>query len=155
MQNCTISGNSADFQGGGTAFGTVRNCIVYYNSATIGDPNCGGDTVEYTCTTPDPGGAGNITNAPGIAGLSNPHIVSNSPCIDAGINDASWMSTAVDIDGEPRIGNGTVEMGCDEFYAGGLTGTLAAAFVADYINVAVGFPIGFETHIQGRPARYE
>ncbi|MDP2897145.1 MAG: choice-of-anchor Q domain-containing protein [bacterium] len=42
------------------------------------------------------------------------HLRSNSPCIDAGKN-ASWMWNAVDLDGNPRIINGRVDMGSYEY----------------------------------------
>lgn len=38
----------------------------------------------------------------------------NSPCYNAGTNLA-WMITAVDLDGNPRIADGTVDMGAYEF----------------------------------------
>ena len=43
------------------------------------------------------------------------HLLSNSPCIDAG--DPQYVADAerVDIDGDPRVINGTVDMGADEY----------------------------------------
>jgi hypothetical protein len=38
----------------------------------------------------------------------------DSPCIDAGVNE-EWMREAVDLDGNPRIWNGTVDMGAYEY----------------------------------------
>jgi hypothetical protein len=149
IQSCTISGNHAVDDGGGTIGGRVENCIVYFNSAAEGAANCSSGTVDYTCTSPDPGGIGNITNAPGIVGVAAPHITETSPCIDAGGNQG-WMAAARDIDGESRIGNGTVDMGCDEFYSGGQTGLISIAAAADYLNVVTGFPIEFAGDIQGR-----
>jgi len=67
--------------GGGTHGGAVSNSIVYYNSAPQ-SANCSGGTVGYSCTTPDPGGAGNITAEPMLVSAS--HIASNSPCRGAG-----------------------------------------------------------------------
>ena len=116
-RNCTIIYNSAYF-GGGTWDSVVLNCIVYSNSATQGP----GDyyipeLIEFTCTTPDPGNGwpGNITNAPQFvdAANSNFHLLSTSPCIDAGTNDA-WMTGATDLDGHQRIINARVDMGAYE-----------------------------------------
>ena len=54
------------------------------------------------------------------------HLTAESPCIDAGINEAAWLIDLpyFDFDGDPRIidgdGNGltTVDMGVDEFCLG-------------------------------------
>ena len=67
-------------------------------------------------------GAGNFTNAPGLAGLNNPHLTQGSPCIDAGNN--AYVFTATDLDGEARTNGTTVDVGCDEFWADSCTGTL-------------------------------
>ena len=42
------------------------------------------------------------------------HIQSTSPCKDAGTNGAPSLP-ATDLDGGPRIANGTVDLGCYEF----------------------------------------
>jgi len=70
--------------------------------------------LNYSCTTPDPGGTGNITNDPQFVDAvnSNFHLLATSPCIDAG-NNASAPG-ATDLDGNPRIMNGTVDMGAYE-----------------------------------------
>ena len=33
LYNCTLTGNSASYGGGGASGGTLYNCIVYYNIA--------------------------------------------------------------------------------------------------------------------------
>ena len=131
LYNCTLSGNACDdsskvdgtrqyhYAGnrGGAAGGTLYNCIAYFNYATNG-ANCGTDCVlNYCCTTPLPAnGVGNITNAPLFVdtnGWSNLHLRTNSPGINAGNND--YVTTATDLDGNPRIAGGTVDMGAYEF----------------------------------------
>ncbi|MFH0908501.1 MAG: choice-of-anchor Q domain-containing protein [bacterium] len=113
--DCTVVRNSADGFVGGVIDGEQFNCIVYYNTAPSG-PNYDGGTFTNSCTTPDPGGAGNITNAPSFVDLTstNLRLRANSPCIDAGRNEA-WMTGASDLDGNPRIFNGRVDMGAYEF----------------------------------------
>ena len=121
INNCTISGNSAGGEGGGVfcnVAGTSTNCIIYYNSAPSGHNwyNLTKTNYVYCCTTPEPGGVGNITNAPMFVniGAANYHLLEGSPCIDAGTN-LPWMIGATDLDGNPRIYDGTVDMGAYEF----------------------------------------
>jgi len=124
LVNCTITGNSANYGGGCGASDTrLKNCIVYYNTASRSGDNWYSTRpmYSYTCTTPNPGGDGNITNAPAFIDpdAGNFRILATSPCIDAGSND--FVSEAVDIDGNPRIIDGdldgvaTVDMGAYEF----------------------------------------
>ena len=98
--------------------------------------------MNYCCTTPDPGGVGNITNEPLLTGVS--HLSEGSPCIGRG--NAAYAS-GTDIDGEawslpPSIG-------CDEYHVGAVTGLLSVA-IAAYTNVSVGFPVAFTAVIEGR-----
>ena len=116
LNNCTLSGNSASNQGGGSSWGTLNNCIVYYNTAVGPDYNWIGSTMSYSCTTPDPGGVGNITSGPAFIdyAASNLRLLSNSPCINAGTNQ-DWMIDAADLDGSRRIVGKIVDMGAYEF----------------------------------------
>lgn len=91
---------------------SLRNCIIYYNTpdnfALSGPP-------EFCCTTPNPGGAGNVTAEPLFADLANGNmrLQSNSPCLNAGNN--AYAPGATDLDGRPRIVGGRVDMGAYEF----------------------------------------
>ena len=119
LYNCTLIGNSANYYGGGVSSGTLYNCVVYYNTAPIGS-NYHSCTLNYCCTTPDPpGGVGNITNDPMFANLAagNLRLLSNSPCVDAGIY-RDWMVESMDLDGKPRIMGGVVDMGAHEYESG-------------------------------------
>ena len=66
-------------------------------------------------STPLPTGGGNITNAPLYADLAadNFHLQTNSPCINSGNNASAPGGT--DLDGNPRIAGGTVDLGAYEF----------------------------------------
>jgi parallel beta-helix repeat protein len=113
LNNCTVTSNAAD-DGGGAFFGTLNNCIVYYNMAFF-DSNYLGGTFNDCCTTPLPGGAGNITNEPLFLNFEggNLRLQSNSPCINAGAN--GYVSGRTDMDGLARIVAGTVDIGAYEF----------------------------------------
>jgi hypothetical protein len=116
LTNCTLAGNTAG-RGGGSAFGAANNCILYYNSFTSGGsaPNYVGTSLNFCCTTPLPAGTGNITNDPAFVNPNGVdfHLQSNSPCINAGNN--SFVTITNDLDGNPRIVGGTVDMGAYEY----------------------------------------
>src|SRR5207244_9274701 len=64
----------------------LNNCISYFNSAPSGS-NYLTSTLNYCCTTPQPGsGSGNITQDPMFVDRfpGNFRLQSNSPCINAG-----------------------------------------------------------------------
>ena len=117
LNNCDIVGNTAQ-AGGGVYASTLNNCLVYYNMASNG-PNYYvtyyGGVFNYCCTTPLPGGIGNIANEPLVADLagSDFHLQSNSPCINAGKN--SYATNLTDWDGNPRIRGGMVDIGAYEY----------------------------------------
>jgi hypothetical protein len=116
LSNCTLSGNFAPF-GGGAAACTLNKCIAYFNAGLAAanyDDYC---TLNYCCTMPLPHshGFGNITNAPLFVDQAsgNLRLQSNSPCINAGNN--SYVTNATDLDSNPRIAGGTVDIGAYEF----------------------------------------
>ena len=80
------------------------------------DLKISGYAISFTCTTPLPLGYGNITNEPQFVDATNRdyRLLPSSSCLDAGINQ-DWMLDATDLEGNPRILNGTVDMGAYEF----------------------------------------
>jgi len=116
LNNCTVAGNSAQYAGGAWA-SALDNCIVYYNTAR---EDCYSCRLNNCCTTPLPAGVGNFTNAPLFVdtnGWANLRLETNSLCINAG-NNASVLTTT-DLDGNPRIVSGTVDMGAYEYQGPG------------------------------------
>jgi hypothetical protein len=76
--------------------------------------------LNYCCTTPLPtNGFGNITNDPLLVDYANGNLrlESNSPCINAGNN--AYVSTSTDMEGNPRIVSGTVDIGAYEYQGTG------------------------------------
>jgi hypothetical protein len=123
LNNCTISGNWAG-QGGGVCGeeatnGLLNNCIVYFNTATNGavdGENYSGGIFNHCCTAPlPPQGSGNIDLDPLFVNLAagDFHLQPGSPCVNAGLNASALSST--DLDGNPRIVGGIVDMGAYEF----------------------------------------
>jgi hypothetical protein len=117
LYNSTVAGNSASSGGGGVDNSTVRNSIVFYNSSSTG-PNSQSSTFDYCCTTPMPaGGQWNTTSFPRfvdpVGDLGDLRLQSNSPCIGSGNN--SYVQSAFDLDGLPRVIGGAVDVGAYEF----------------------------------------
>ena len=120
LYNCTLTGNSA-LRGGGAFYSTLYNCIVYYNSATNGPNYAQIWGMTNCCTTPDPGtGSGNITGAPMFVDYAggNLRLQSTSPCVNSGNNQFALLEET-DLDGNPRISAGVVDMGAYEYQAPG------------------------------------
>jgi hypothetical protein len=118
LNNCTITGN-----GGGASWAVLpnwwgqpsvlNNCIVYHNPS---GNYAGNVSFNHCCTWPLPtSGVGNITNEPAFVDLEggNLRLQPNSPCINAGNN--AYSSGTTDLDGNPRIVGGTVDIGAYEF----------------------------------------
>ena len=115
--NCTIVSNTAVSEGGING-STMSNTIIYYNKALNGTDNnyLSSSTLNYCCTTPLPAsGTGNFINAPVFANLltNNYRLQSSSLCINAGNN--SVVIGTNDLDGNPRIAGGTVDIGAYEY----------------------------------------
>jgi parallel beta-helix repeat protein/predicted outer membrane repeat protein len=139
ITNCTITNNTAWVQGGGIYCnqGTITNCILWNNLAAKG-PSISRNATDGTVTISfcdleggqaalyaDHGtftwGPGNIDADPTFALNDDYHLMSNSPCIDAGTNDLPGGLPPMDPDGLPRLldgnadGTATVDMGAYEY----------------------------------------
>jgi hypothetical protein len=116
LVNCTVAGNYSI--GFGAANGCkLANSIVYYNSNGA-YADCYQCNLTNSCTTiglgnPGPMINGCISNAPGFV---NPpgdyHLNGWSHCISAG--NTAYVTNSTDLDGNPRVVNGAVDMGCYE-----------------------------------------
>ncbi len=134
IESCTIAGN----QGGGGYSGGIYNRginadqVTFYNTIIYG--NVAGVNSNYYLTSGRPvaftnccfapalteqavidNSFGNVISAPRFvdAAGSNYHLRSSSPCFNTGLN-RSWMTGALDLDRNPRIRYGQVDMGCFE-----------------------------------------
>ena len=113
LSNCTVYGNTAA-RGGGLYNCAAQNCIVWSNVAAD-EPNCSTSRVSYSCTIPQPGGSGNITNDPVFLNVATGsyRLAAASPCIDRGA--FLPVATLCDMDGRPRVVNWIVDMGAYEY----------------------------------------
>ncbi|MGD9874689.1 MAG: right-handed parallel beta-helix repeat-containing protein [Kiritimatiellia bacterium] len=139
LQSCTVAGNTASCYGGifsgtiwtpaGYEYGLLVNCIVHDNthqqtgnSADIGgimddsmfDHVCVGSMSMEGLT-----GAGLVAGNPNLADPPNLNLalMPGSVAIDAGKHE-DWMDGTTDVDGNPRIRSGIVDLGALEFDPG-------------------------------------
>jgi len=121
--NNTIMKNSAAGNGGGISCDasspTVTNTILWNNDAPSGCEifvHSGNPIVTYCDVKGGWQGTGNIDADPLFADFSNEdiHLTFNSPCRDAGYDHG--ILPQEDYEGDPRIAQGTVDIGADEFY---------------------------------------
>ena len=102
----------------------ISNCIVWGNGS---DPNCNlvgvFAGVEYSCIGGWPceqgktDANGNFDSVPRFVNedTGDFHLTVNSPCINRGGPADSLWPDDMDIDGEPRVMGGAIDVGADEF----------------------------------------
>ena len=111
LENCTVVGNwtyayayVAASEGGGGLACTFINTIVWSNPAYLSflpGVYTDGDTFDHS-----------YTNDPGFAD-STYRLQAGSPCLDIGVN-LDWLAAATDLDGNPRVVHGCVDLGAYE-----------------------------------------
>ncbi|NCC50614.1 MAG: choice-of-anchor D domain-containing protein [Spartobacteria bacterium] len=175
IRNCVIAGNTATESGGGVMAGDgiecstlvgnqantggglwqvkAINCVIAHNSALFNADYAACESL-ISCITTTNGTVESLTNTlfadPRIVSVADPHLLPGSPAIDAGTN-LVWILEDVDIDGEPRLNGGGIDIGADELWAGGLTDTLHVAVSLPLGNQAApGYPLPFQADILGR-----
>jgi predicted outer membrane repeat protein len=98
----------------------VRNCILWGNTAKNGsqiyNTSKSNPVVSYSDVQGGAAGTGNLNSDPLYRDLANGdlHLQSGSPATDKGDNNAVPSGVTTDLDGGPRIVNGTVDMGAYE-----------------------------------------
>jgi len=132
LRNCTFVGNRSGLYGAITnslqTRATIVNCIVWNNIPADIIPSyiTGSANISYSDVEGGWPGEGNINADPlfidadgadNIFGTDddNLRLLPGSPCINAGGNTAVLPWVFTDLDGNPRIINGIVDMGAYEF----------------------------------------
>ena len=147
--NCTVSGN-VSYQGGGiyraANAGYVHNTLVYGNTSTSGDNDivakAGTKLPPETsfCNTCSSSAIGANPQAVSSAPYELPHYdlnaIAGAACIDRG--DNAFVAEGLDYAGNPRVFNGTVDIGAFEYCQTDVT----PGFTADRAY-AVGAPAQF------------
>ena len=142
LYNCTVVGNTATNDGGGAyaAAGSVNDSIVYYNNAATG-PNWYDVKFNYCCTTPAAvgGPSSSITNAPIFVNMAagDFHEQTNSPTVNDGSNSYTDpplvpLTITTDLDGNPRVVGGTVDMGAYEYQGSNYNLPIPIQWLAQY-----------------------
>ena len=108
-RNCTISGNIGTYQ---MRYGTAYNSIIYGGNYGVS---------MYGCYTSDPLF---VDEANG-----NYHLTAESSCVDAGIN--LYVNSETDLDGNPRIQNGLVDIGAYEYVPGSTPNLSSVIYVSN------------------------
>jgi len=119
--SCTVTGNMLSGNDNGSGLwlcnGTITNCIIWGNLIWGRAFNQLGSSVSptYSCFPGGSVGMGNINAEPGFVDVvgGDYHLRFNSACVDAGDNSVVDPNST-DLDGNPRIINGIVDMGAYE-----------------------------------------
>jgi hypothetical protein len=130
LVNCTVTGNTA-VNGGGVFNCTNFNSILYYNINGDFSPNTTQYPLNYCCVSlPATNGIRNITNPPLFVNLAGGdyHLQSSSPCVNSG--NTAYITAATDLDGNPRVQGGTVDIGAYEYQTP--TSVISYAYLQQY-----------------------
>ncbi len=125
LRNCTIVGNVASnaASAGGvqaTTAALIENCIVTDNvnlqSPAIANWAGTATSFRYTCSTPDLGGTGNLTDDPKFVdpAAGDFRLLAGSPCINTGLT-LEGMAAEADLSGGRRVWQRFVDLGAIEF----------------------------------------
>jgi hypothetical protein len=119
ITNCTFSGNFATVPWSAGAIDNDDSSSTVTNSILWGNwPNqIYGSLVTYSDVQGGWEGVGNIDEEPQFVSSTDLHLLPASPCIDAGDPNYAAGPNETDLDGNPRVTGGRIDMGAYEFPA--------------------------------------
>ncbi len=113
IRNCTFSRNNIAIEYDGGATAALTSCIIWEHTEPFY-----AESVNYSCVQGSwDTGIGNITDNPQFvdAGNGNYRLLKDSPCINAGDPGYIHLPGERDLDGNPRVIDGRIDMGAYEF----------------------------------------
>ncbi|HVQ24148.1 MAG TPA: hypothetical protein VMV01_03180 [Planctomycetota bacterium] len=114
LVSCTLVGNSAPVGGGmhANAVSELSHCIVWGNS--VGQLSGATGVPEWCDVEGGAPGPGNIDVDPFFVDEASGdlHLAPTSACVDAG--NPAWFPVGKDLDGDPRVLFGHIDIGADE-----------------------------------------
>jgi PKD repeat protein len=173
LNGCTVLANA--FKSACWNGSIERNCILFYNTnLTRQSEDDYSGSNEYSiesCYMPQCPCCGEWkpqVQDPRIAGLLEPHLLPDSPCIGKGagpvdgesLDDWKARFGIEDVDGELRateLPDGTVRVdaGADQFHGEALDGPLTVAIAPSADRVLPGQPLSFRAGITGKVVGFE
>ncbi len=140
INNTIVNNKTLTEQTGGGVYAlssyssVLKNNIIYYNEDSLGNQSTGdnvlptsGLNITYSCIQAGYGGSNNISIEPKLrypstqAGIGvdieyvNYSLSKNSPCFNIGTGSLAGLNiTSLDIDGNSRVQNAIVDLGCYE-----------------------------------------
>jgi len=157
VENCTVTDNIAESYGYGDAGGIyieyaelLRNTICWNNTAAGSYPDIkyspDAGYISYLCCA-EGVGSNAVTQSPEFNDPANfdYSLTGGSSCINAGTNNNAWMSATMDLAGNARITDGTVDIGAYEY----TPKELAGQFSAGPMSGTVPLTVQFTTYVQG------
>jgi PKD repeat protein len=131
----------------------VTNCIFAHNyrdfDVTDVSVTDTGGTFAYSCTRPGRAGTGNVDGDPGFTDytIGDYRLGPGAPTIDTAL-EQSWMTNALDMDGNPRIRNLIPDMGALEA-PGPNDGPFQASFSGTPLQAMDALDVVFTAAVQG------
>lgn len=146
LNSCILWDNDDDLYNCSAPYYSLPGPFDPNNPDDYNDPYFNSCTINYTCIQDinDANGIGNISNNPLFVNIdaNDFHLKANSPCVNAGDPNFDDYND-FDIDGEPRIISGRVDMGADEYGFGNIVFRVCdklsndVAWLDNYGNIAL------------------
>ena len=151
VSNCTIAANAGRGVGGVNASGSAKivNCVICgntrnsYKTLETGDPEWMGTASCYVnCLFPLGVAAPNDTcflGDPHFAGVGDYHLGVGSAAHENAVAPGGWTAADLDLDGNPRVSGGLLDLGCYAYVSQGFGCTIDASSWRVHTGTSVTF----------------